>query len=318
MIKSSETQENGDNGRHNIAQREERSGAAVMHYVQAKGILSATNGMNMYRGCQHGCIYCDARSKCYQINHPFENIEVKENAPELLERALKGKRNKCMIGTGGMTDPYMPLEKEQRLTRRLLELIDRYEFGLAIQTKSNLILRDLDLLKSINEKSKCVVQMTMTTYDEELCRRIEPNVCTTKERFEVLKTMRDNGIQTVVWLSPFLPMLNDTEENIRGLMEYCIEAEIYGIICFGIGVTLREGDREYFYQKLDEKFPGLKQKFHAKYENAYEINSDRNQELMQIIREQCRKHHIVYDSNKVFAYMHEYESHQRTEQMTLF
>lgn len=289
-----------------------------MHYVQAKGILSTSNGMNMYRGCQHGCIYCDARSKCYQINHLFEDIEVKANAPELLERALKSKRNKCMIGTGGMTDPYMPLEKEQKLTRRLLEIIDQYEFGLAIQTKSNLILRDLDLLQSINEKSKCIVQMTMTTYDEALCKKIEPNVCTTKERFEVLKTMRDHGIQTVVWLSPFLPLLNDTEENIRGLMDYCIEAGVYGIICFGIGVTLREGDREYFYEKLDEKFPGLKQKFHAKYGNAYEISSDHNDELMHIVRTKCKEHGIVSNANKVFDYMHAYESHQAAEQLTLF
>lgn len=289
-----------------------------MHYVQAKGILSTSNGMNMYRGCQHGCIYCDARSKCYQINHLFEDIEVKANAPELLERALKSKRNKCMIGTGGMTDPYMPLEKEQKLTRRLLEIIDQYEFGLAIQTKSNLILRDLDLLQSINEKSKCIVQMTMTTYDEALCKKIEPNVCTTKERFEVLKTMRDHGIQTVVWLSPFLPLLNDTEENIRGLMDYCIEAGVYGIICFGIGVTLREGDREYFYEKLDEKFPGQKQKFHAKYGNAYEISSDHNDELMHIVRTKCKEHGIVSNANKVFDYMHAYESHQAAEQLTLF
>lgn len=223
-----------------------------------------------------------------------------------------------MIGTGGMTDPYMPLEKEQKLTRRLLEIIDQYEFGLAIQTKSNLILRDLDLLQSINEKSKCIVQMTMTTYDEALCKKIEPNVCTTKERFEVLKTMRDHGIQTVVWLSPFLPLLNDTEENIRGLMDYCIEAGVYGIICFGIGVTLREGDREYFYEKLDEKFPGLKQKFHAKYGNAYEISSDHNDELMHIVRTKCKEHGIVSNANKVFDYMHAYESHQAAEQLTLF
>ena len=289
-----------------------------MHYVQAKGILSALNGMNMYRGCQHGCIYCDARSKCYQINHVFEDIEVKQNAPELLERALKGKRSKCMIGTGGMTDPYMPLEKDEKLTRRLLEIINQYEFGLAIQTKSDLILRDLDLLKSINEKSKCIVQMTMTTYDEALCKKIEPNVCTTRERFEVLKTMRDNGIQTVVWLSPFVPFLNDMEENIRGLMDYCIEAGVYGIICFGIGVTLREGDREYFYEKLDEKFPGLKQKFHEKYGYAYEINSDNNNELMKIIRAKCKEHGIVSNADKVFEYMHEYESHQAAEQLTLF
>ncbi|NLG02609.1 MAG: radical SAM protein [Clostridia bacterium] len=289
-----------------------------MHEVEAKGILSATNGMNMYRGCQHGCIYCDARSKCYQINHEFEDIEVKKNAPQLLEYALKGKRSKCMIGTGGMTDPYMPLEKELGLTRSLLEIIDRYEFGLAIQTKSNLILRDLDLLTHINQKSKCIVQMTLTTYDDELCKKIEPNVCTTKERFEVLKIMRDHGIQTVVWLSPFLPMINDTEENIRGLLDYCIEAKVYGIICFGIGVTLREGDREYFYQHLDMKFPGLKQKFHEKYGLAYEINSDHNDELMRIIRNTCKEHGIVSNPHRVFDYMHEYESHEAVEQLTLF
>ena len=289
-----------------------------MHYVQAKGILSATNGMNMYRGCQHGCIYCDTRSKCYQLNHVFEDIEVKQNAPELLERALKGKRSRCMIGTGSMTDPYMPLEKELKLTRRLLEIIARYEFGLAILTKSDLILRDLDLLKSINEKSKCVVQMTLTTYDEELCKKVEPNVCTTKRRVEVLKTLRDNGIPTVVWLSPFLPFLNDNEENIRGLMDYCVEAGIHGIICFGIGMTLREGDREYYYQKLDEKFPGMKQKFHAKYGNAYEITSDHNNYFMQIVRETCKKHGILYNPNQVFAYLHEYEAHGQAEQLTLF
>ena len=289
-----------------------------MHYVQAKGILSASNGMNMYRGCQHGCIYCDARSKCYQINHEFEDIEIKENAPELLEQKLKGKRAKCMIGTGGMTDPYMPLEQEVKLTRRLLEIIRQYEFGLAIQTKSNLILRDLDLLKDIHEKSKCIVQMTMTTYDEELCEKIEPNVCTTRERFEVLKTMRDNGIQTVVWLSPMLPFINDTEENIRGLLDYCIEAGVYGIICFGIGVTLREGDREYFYQKLDEKFPGIKQKYQREYGNAYEVNSAHNRELMQIVRETCKTHGIVSSAEQVFSYMYTYESHQEMEQLSLF
>lgn len=289
-----------------------------MHYVQAKGILSAKNGMNMYRGCQHGCIYCDARSKCYQMKHVFEDIEVKENAPELLEQKLKGKRAKCMIGTGGMTDPYMPLEKDLKLTRRLLEIIRQYEFGLAIHTKSDLILRDLDLLRDINEKSKCIVQMTMTTYDETLCRKIEPNVCTTRERFEVLKTMHDNGIQTVVWLSPMLPFINDTEENIRGLLDYCIRAGVYGIICYGIGVTLREGDREYFYQKLDEKFPGIKQKYQREYGNAYEVNSVHNSELMQIVKETCLKHGIVSNADKVFAYMYTYESHEKMEQLSLF
>ena len=123
-----------------------------MHFTDAKGILSSTNGMNLYRGCTHGCIYCDARSKCYQFTHEFEDIEVKQNAPQLLEQALRSKRKKCMIGTGSMCDPYMHCEEQLQLTRRCLEIIDRYEFGLAIQTKSDMILRDLDLLKSIDWK----------------------------------------------------------------------------------------------------------------------------------------------------------------------
>jgi len=210
--------------------------------------------MNVYRGCTHGCIYCDSRSKCYKMEHDFEDIEVKVNAPELLENALRKKRKKCMIGTGSMCDPYMHIETELNHTRKCLEIIDRYGFGLSIQTKSDRILRDLDLLKSINNKSKCVVQMTMTTYDENLCKLIEPAVCTTKKRYEVLKKMRDNGIPTIVWLDPILPFINDTEENLKGILDYCIDAEVIGIICFGMGLTLREGSREYFYKNLMSTF----------------------------------------------------------------
>lgn len=289
-----------------------------MHKVQAKGILSAQNGMNLYRGCQHGCIYCDARSACYQMKHDFEDIEVKENAPELLEAALKGKRRKCMIGTGAMSDPYIPLELTEKLTRRCLELIDRYGFGLAIQTKSDRILRDLELLKSINEKTKCVVQMTLTTYDEELCRILEPNVCTTKARFEVLKTMQREGIPTVVWLSPILPFINDTEENLAGLLDYCYEAGVKGIICFGMGVTLREGDREYFYTKLEEHFPGMKERYIRAYGNAYEVGSPRYKELMKLFRDRCRKEGIMYAPDKCFAYLKEFEDKQGYEQLSLF
>lgn len=289
-----------------------------MHFKKAKGILSSSNGMNIYRGCLHGCIYCDSRSKCYQMDHPFEDIEVKENAPDLLEDALKRKRKKCMIGTGSMCDPYIPLEDELRLTRKCLEIIDRYGFGSAILTKSNRILRDLDLLKSINAKAKCVVQMTLTTYDEELCKILEPNVCTTKERVEVLKIMRDNHIPTVVWLSPILPFINDTEENLLGILNYCIEAKVYGILCFGIGVTLREGDREYYYQKLDEHFPGLKEKYRKKYGTAYSVMSDDNDRLMSLFRKKCKENGIVYDTNELFAYMHEFEDKSAADQFSLF
>lgn len=290
-----------------------------MHFVDAKGILSADNGMNIYRGCTHGCIYCDSRSKCYQFTHDFEDIEVKQNAPLLLETALRSKRKKCMIGTGAMCDPYMHCETELGLTRKCLELIDYYGFGLAIQTKSDRILRDLELLKSINQKAKCVVQMTLTTYDEDLCKILEPNVCTTKRRFEVLEIMRDNGIPTVVWLSPLLPFINDTKENVEGILDYCIRAKVYGIICFGMGMTLRQGNREYFYKALDKHFPGLKEEYQRKYGHAYEITSDKHGELMKLFWAECRKHGIVSNRDKVFEYLHQFpEADREYEQLSLF
>ena len=287
-----------------------------MHETEVKGILSAHNGINIYRGCTHGCIYCDSRSKCYQINHEFEDIEVKINAPELLESALKKKRKKCMIGTGAMCDPYIHLEENLKNTRKCLEIINSYGFGLAIQTKSSRILRDIDLLKEINKKTKCVVQITLTTYDEDLCKIIEPNVSTTRERFEVLKVMRDNGIPTVVWLCPILPFINDTEENIRGILDYCIEAKVHGIICFNMGLTLREGNREYFYEKLDKHFKGVKERYIKKYGYSYEVNSENNERLMEIIREGCKSNNILFGVNECFSYMREFEEKPEFEQLT--
>lgn len=287
-----------------------------MHFVQAKSILSPKNGMNLYRGCQHGCIYCDARSLCYQMNHPFEDIEVKENALPLLEQALKGKRKKCMIGTGAMSDPYMPLEEKLQRTRGALELIHRYGFGVAIQTKSCRILRDLELLKAINDQSKAVVQMTLTTYDEQLCRMVEPNVSTTRQRAEALKIFRDAGIPTVVWLSPLLPWLNDTPENILGILEYCREAGVKGIINFGMGLTLRDGDREYYYAALDRHFPGLKQRYIQTYGNAYELPSPNSRALWQLFHDKCEEYGIWHDNDRIFSYMMTFE--EKETQMTLF
>lgn len=289
-----------------------------MHKVIAKGILSAHNGMNLYRGCTHGCIYCDSRSLCYQMDHPFTDIEVKENAVALLENALRHKRKRCMIGTGAMTDPYIPLEAELLHTRKCLELIDHYGFGVAVQTKSDRILRDLDLLKRINDRTKCVVEMTLTTYDENLCRILEPNVSTTKERFHVLEVMRDNKIPTVVWLSPILPWINDNKENIRGILDYCIRAKVYGIICFNMGLTLREGNREYFYENLDRYFPGLKAKYIKTYGNQYEIVSPNNKMLMELFRRTCKANDIVYNYNDIFQYMQTFEDKAVGEQMSLF
>lgn len=287
-----------------------------MHYATVKGILSAQNGMNLYRGCQHGCVYCDARSHCYHMDHEFEDIEVKENALTLLEDALRRKRRPCMIGTGAMSDPYMPLEEELRHTRKALELIHRYGFGVTLITKSSRVLQDLDLLKAINERTKCVVQMTLTTFDEELCRKLEPGVCTTKERFETLKVLRDAGIPTVVWLCPILPFINDTAENVNGILDYCVEAGVCGIICFGMGMTLREGNREYFYRQLDRHFSGMKERYTRRYGNAYMLSSPNSRALMTLFHRRCEDAGIMHNNDRVFRYLSEFET--KEEQLSLF
>lgn len=289
----------------------------AMHEKHVKSILSAKNGMNLYRGCTHGCIYCDSRSLCYQMDHVFEDIEVKVNAPALLEEALKKKRAPCMISTGSMCDPYLPLEKNRRLTRQCLERIAAHGFGATVLTKSDLVLRDMDLFRQINSKAKCVVQMTLTTFDESLCRIIEPNVCTTKRRYEALKAFQEQGIPTVVWLTPLLPFLNDTEENLQGILGDCFDAGVKGIMTFGMGVTLREGDREYFYQKLDEHFPGLKARYMAAFGNSYECPSPRQQTLMALFRRECAAQGVMSEPGEIFAYLSAFEDKTKGEQLSL-
>ncbi|MBR5952712.1 MAG: radical SAM protein [Pseudobutyrivibrio sp.] len=290
-----------------------------MHFVDAKGILNGNSshyGMNIYRGCSHGCIYCDSRSRCYQFDHPFEDIEVKRNAPELLEQALKSKKKKCMIGTGSMSDPYMHCEEQLQLTRRCLEIIRKYEFGVTMITKSDRILRDIDLLDEINRSAKCVVQMTLTTYDNELCKIIEPNVCNTKRRIEVLEEMQKRGIPTVVWITPILPFINDTEENITSILNECARVGVKGIIDFGMGLTLREGDREYYYQALDKYFPGLKEKYIETYGNAYELPSPNARELRNILKKICKGNGILSTPEECFTYMNELP--EKYSQMSIF
>jgi len=284
-----------------------------MHFATAKGLLSSKNGFNVFRGCTHGCIYCDSRSRCYQINHPFEDVEVKENAPQLLEDALRAKRKPCMIGTGSMCDPYAAgVEDKLGYTRKCLEIIDKYGFGLSILTKSDLILRDMDLLRSINKKSKCVVEMTLTTFDDKLCRIIEPNVCTTGRRYDALCAFRDAGIPTVVWLCPILPFINDTEENIAGIVDLCSRAGVRGILYFGAGVTLREGDREYFYAALDRHFPGLnlKERYIKKYGFAYEAASEKSPSLNRLFYSLCKERGISADNGAIFSFLRDYPEKQ--------
>ena len=280
-----------------------------MHFVDAKGILTGGKGhygMNIYRGCSHGCIYCDSRSTCYQFSHAFEDIEVKQNAPELLEQALKSKRQKGMIGTGSMSDPYMHCEEQLKLTRKCLEIIYKCGFGAAVQTKSDRILRDIDLLEEINNRAKSVVQITLTTWDKQLCQIIEPNVCNTQRRIEVLEAMRERGIPTVVWLTPILPFINDTEENILAILNACAQVKVKGIICFDMGLTLREGDREYYYAALDRHFPGLKEKYISTYRGAYEVPSPQSARLMDLFTRFCRDHGILYRPNECFDYLHQF------------
>lgn len=273
-----------------------------MHFVNARSLLTRWNGMNIYRGCAHGCIYCDSRSRCYHIDHPFEDIEVKLNATELLEDILKRRRQRIMIGTGSMSDPYQPCEEKLQLTRRCLELIDRYEFGATVITKSDRVLRDLDLFDSINRKGRSILQMTLTIADDGLSSIIEPNVCPTSRRYEVLKEFQKRDIPTVVWLTPQLPFLTDTEENLDRLLEYCLDAGVKGIVCFNIGMTLREGNREYYYQALDRHFPGLKERYAERYGSAYELVSDNSPRLMRKLHETCEKYGILHDPEECFAY----------------
>lgn len=289
-----------------------------MHEIEAKSILSARGGMNLYRGCTHGCIYCDSRSACYGMDHAFEDVAVKRNAPELLDGALRRRRSRCMIGTGAMSDPYLPLEAELGLTRRCLEIIDRHAFGCTVLTKSDLVLRDLDVLGSIARRTKCVVQMTLTTFDEALCRVLEPRVCTTARRIEVLHRLKAEGIPTVVWLCPILPFLNDTPENLRGLLDACFSAGVRGIVCFGMGVTLRDGNRQYFYAQLDRHFPGLRQRYERTFGSRYSCESPQQGALMRQLEEACGARGVPWRPREVFAWMNAFEDRASGEQLSLF
>jgi DNA repair photolyase len=287
-----------------------------MHFVKAKGIIGTNNGMNIYRGCQHGCIYCDARSSCYQFTHLFEDIEVKENAIELLEASLKSRRRPTMIGTGAMTDPYMPLEGQLQMTRRTLEIIEKHGFGATVHTKSDRILRDLDLFQRINRQTKAVVQLSLTCMDDGLSRLIEPNVCPTSRRIEVLREFQKAGVPTVVWLCPILPFLTDTEENIRSIIDACRDTGVKGIIWYGPGLTLRDGDREYFYANLDRKFPGLKEEYIRRYGNSYEVNSPNGAFLNHLFHDLCEQYGIWHNNDQIFTYLRTLK--EKEEQLRLF
>lgn len=289
-----------------------------MHEKEAKTILSTQNGMNLYCGCTCGCIACAARSACRRKNSAFDDVEVRFNAPALLETALRRKRSKCMIVTGTMGDPYQTLERERKLMRSCLEVIDRYGFGISIETRSSLIERDLDLLASIGRKSRCVVVMSLATMDPELSGKLEEGASTPAERVRTLERMRDAGIPVIVRLDPVLPFLNDSRENLKGVLEACVGASVYGVRFPGPGILLRAGEQERFYQKLGEKFPGLPERYRAVFGETGEFAIPQFEELEQYLKDICSSCHMECDSAKLFTWQHAFVDRQAGVQLNLF
>lgn len=295
-----------------------------MEFIKAKTILSKVKygnewygidyNMNLYRGCSHGCIYCDSRSNCYHIEN-FDLVRGKENALYILEQELSKKRKKGIIGIGSMSDTYNPLEKEYEQTRGALKLISKYGFGVSIDTKSDLILRDIDLLKEINSKNNVIIKFTITTPNDELSKIIEPNVCISSKRLQAIKILSDNGIFTGIMMSPMLPFITDKEEDIRYLVKLAYENGAKFIHTY-MGMTLRENQREYYFYKLDQHFIGIKEKYIKYYGDKYNCIVPNYKRLYKVFTDECIKYGILYDMKDIIkAYKKEIKSN---EQITLF
>ncbi len=291
----------------------------VLEFITAKQILSqrtynenwfGTNyNMNIYKGCSHGCIYCDSRSECYGIKD-FSLVRGKENAIEILTNELKSKRKKGVIATGSMSDPYNPLEREGKLTRKALEIINLYGFGVAIATKSDLIVRDIDILKNIKKHSPVIAKVTITAAEDELSKKVEPNVASSSKRFRAVSELSENGIFSGILLMPVLPFIQDNDENILRIIEKAAESGAKFIYPY-FGVTLRQGQREFFYERLNEKFSGIKDKYVKEYGFSYQCNSIRNKELWKLFKEGCNRKGILYKMPDIIkAYRTEYEEEQ--------
>lgn len=245
--------------------------------------------MNLYRGCQHGCIYCDSRSTCYQLGD-LRHIRYKENAIELLNKELQGKRKRGTIGFGSMNDPYMPAEKDFQLTRKALEVIYRYRFPVHILTKSDLVCRDVDVLKDIS-KVYSAVSFTITTADNKLAKVLEPGAPDSGNRFKALATLRKQGIYAGINLMPVLPFINDTAENLTELLKMAVDAGAEYVLPF-FGLTLREGSRDYFYKALETHFPNLKSVYEKQFGTSYICNSLNSNNLYKIFYETINKQGI--------------------------
>jgi DNA repair photolyase len=294
-----------------------------MELISAKQILSSWSngeswfgsnyGMNIYKGCSHGCIYCDSRSECYRVEN-FDEVRGKENALMLLERDLRSKRRKGIVASGAMSDPYNPFEAKYKLTRGALELINKYGFGASLLTKSDLIVRDIDILTKIKEHSPVMAKFTITTFDDIMCRKIEPRVTVTSKRLEALRQLSQAGIFTGVHLWPILPFINDTEDNIRFIVKAAGENGAKFISPY-FGVTLRQNQRAYFYQKIDRLFPGVKQKYITVYGESYECPSINQSELWKVFTTECENYGLLYKMSDIRETL---KSKYEIEQISLF
>ncbi len=297
-----------------------------MDYIPAKTIISKyikenswfgiNYNMNIYKGCCHGCIYCDSRSECYGIKD-FDKVRAKENAVEIINKELKSKRKTGVIGTGAMSDPYNPFEKDLMLTRKALEQIDAFNFGIAIATKSNLIERDIDILKKIKKHSPVLVKITITTFEDELCKKIEPKVCESSKRFETIKKLSDNGIFTGILLMPILPFINDSPSNIINIVRKASKCGAKFIFAYGMGVTLRQNQRDYFYNELIRLFPdeNLVERYNTMFKNNYECSSPNLKNLWGIFKNECDKLGILYNMKDIIS---AYKSSYKHEQISWF
>ena len=295
-----------------------------MEFIKTKTILSTVKygnewygidyNMNLYRGCSHGCIYCDSRSSCYHIDD-FDIVRSKENALNILKQELIKKKTKGVIGIGSMSDTYNPMERKYEITKGALELISKYNYGVAIDTKSDLILRDLDILKEINSKNNVIVKFTITTPNDELSKIIEPNVCKTSKRLNAIKTLSDNGIFTGIMMNPTLPFITDNEDDIKKLVKLAYEHGAKFIHTY-MSVTLRDNQRDYYFQKLDKHFPNLKEKYIKDYGERYNCLVPNYQKLYKIFQNECEKYCLLYKMPDIIkAYKKEIKTN---EQITLF
>jgi len=261
--------------------------------------FGAEYNMNIYRGCSHGCIYCDSRSDCYR-NVDFDTVKVKDNALRIIRDELRRKVRSGVIATGAMSDPYNPLEQQMRLTRNALELINAFGFGVAIDTKSALVARDTDVLQDIKVHSPVIVKLTVTTSDDALCMMLEPNVASSSERFAALKKLTDAGIYAGVLMMPLLPFINDTEENITQILVSAKSAGA-GFVYPALGMTLRSGNREYFYEQLDRLFPGLRQRYIEHYGDRYNCSSPRTKKLWAAFKAGCEELGLLYNMGDIIS-----------------